>query len=153
MIEPHHFSQYLYIILRRRYINHTSGHLNLQNTYFYCWQGGKLWCAWKWSQMNASQHLYPIFCVWAAGNEGSSCGREELLPALGDKPRLISALHLTAGKLKDRSERSVPTIGTALFNRKAHLIPANPFGHGALQEHGIIWSGKPTQGLCGKWIR
>lgn len=87
-----------------------------------------LWYAWESSQMNVSQHLYPIFCVGTAGNKGSSWVREGLLPALGDKPRLISALHLTAGKLKDRSEWSEPTINTSLFNRTAHLIPANPFG-------------------------
>jgi len=79
---------------------------------------------------------------------GSSLVQKGLLPALGDKPRLISALHLTAGKLKDRSEPSVPTISTPLFNRTAHLIPANPFRHGTLQESGIIFSG-----LCGKHIK
>lgn len=95
----------------------------------------------------------PFFCAGTAGKEGSSLVRKGLLPAMGDKPRLISALHLTAGKLKDRSEQSVPTISTSLFNRTAHLIPANPFGRGTLQEYGIIYSEKPAHGLCGKHMK
>lgn len=82
-------------------------------------------------KINASQH--PVF---VRENEGSSrAGGCSLF--WGDKPTLISALRLTAGEPKDRSENGEATISDSLLNRTAHLIPANPRGH---ETHSGIWN-------------
>lgn len=86
--------------------------------------------------MNIGLHLHPIFCVGTAGNKGSSWVRDGLLPALGDKPRLISALHLTCRQIErqirvKRTHNQHFTLQqNGTFNPRKPLWASNPHSSG-----------------------